>query len=117
EDRLSAALWQREQLLDAIEQLQARELQARAWLDAQVRLQAVLGRLDLAQTMLSEADVIQRESTRLRELQVVLPHLQTVVEKRGEIRRSLDTRKKLGTEAQQLTEQVRLCEGQIDQAS
>jgi DNA repair exonuclease SbcCD ATPase subunit len=117
EDRLSAALWQREQLQDEVEQLQSREMQARAWLDAQSRLQAILQRLDLAQTMMSEADLIRQEANRLRELQAVVPLLQTVVEKRAEIRRSLDTRKKLSTEAQQLGDQVRLFEGQIDQAS
>jgi exonuclease SbcC len=72
-----------------IDSLQALELQALRWADAQDKLETARDKLRTAEAILSHAVAIERDYARLRELHDVLPAVTIIVTERSRIAESL----------------------------
>jgi DNA repair protein SbcC/Rad50 len=102
----------RQQAHDEVECWHKLEYQARHWADLQQRLAAARQRWDEAQRLLADAAAIEHDVARLEELRAVLPHVETVVRQRGQLRESEAKTKDLTGQKQALEALL----GQQDQA-
>jgi DNA repair protein SbcC/Rad50 len=64
------------------ERLQLLEVQAGQWRDGQIRLVDVRRHWEHGRLLLADAETIERDAARLRELTEVLPHIRTALEQR-----------------------------------
>jgi DNA repair exonuclease SbcCD ATPase subunit len=106
----------REQAVLAVDAALAREAAAVRWADLQSRADAAAVRLARAQGLLGEADRIGKRFARLRELRDVLPAVNTVVSKRGELVQSEVRAKKFADERAQQEDRRKQAESAQQQA-
>lgn len=113
---IAAADAARAQAQKHIDRLQALELQALRWADAEDKLAAARDRLKTAEAILGNAVVIERDHTRLRELRDVLPAITIIVTDRTRIADSLRNSEKLGKEREAKADSRRQIENALIQA-
>jgi exonuclease SbcC len=116
EERIATAEAEREQVRAEVERLQGVEFRARQWADLQTRRTALEQRWRQAQGLLAEADAIERDLTRLRELREILPHLRVVVTQRGQVQESERKITELTQAGEALAEQLAACDHALEQA-
>src|SRR5207248_10028210 len=107
---------EREQARAEVERLQGVEFRARQWADLQTRRAALEERWKQAQGLLAEADAIERDLNRLRELREVVPHLRAVVTQRGQVQESERKIAELTQAGEALAEQREACDHALEQA-
>jgi DNA repair exonuclease SbcCD ATPase subunit len=88
ESRIASAEAARQKSQEEVDRLQEAETASRRWADLQDRLVQASRRWQQAERLLAEGAAIERDLARLHELRIVLPHLQTAVEQRGQIQQS-----------------------------
>jgi exonuclease SbcC len=82
ENRIADAEEQRQQAAAEVERWQGVEFEAKRWADLQARLGGLRQKWQQSQALVAEADAIEKDAARLRELREVLPHLETVFKQR-----------------------------------
>jgi exonuclease SbcC len=101
EERIAAAEEERRLARAEVERLQGLEYQAKGWADLQVRLGSARERWIQAQKLLVDADTIERDVQRLRELREVSPRLSEIALLRGQAHRADVEARELGKKRQQ----------------
>ncbi|MDB5308967.1 MAG: sbcC [Gemmataceae bacterium] len=114
--RIDAAEVSRTQTQERIDQLNALELQARRWAEAQTRLAATRQKLTTAESLLGHAVAIEKDHARLRELRDVLPAVGTIVTERGRIGESDRKTDRLTKDRETRADLRRQIEHALDQA-
>jgi DNA repair exonuclease SbcCD ATPase subunit len=78
ENRIADAEELRQQAAAEVERWQGLEYQAKHWADLQTKLTGLRQKWQQAQALVAEAEAIETDMARLRELREVLPHVETV---------------------------------------
>jgi exonuclease SbcC len=99
-----------------VERLQALEFQTRQWTEWQGKLAAVRTRKASAAQLIQEADRIEQQAARLKELRDALPHVDVIVQRRFEMRRSEETTKVLTDRQRELQGKQFDLEHELEQA-
>ncbi len=99
-----------------IDRWQRAEYQAQQWADLQTKA-GLLGRQwQQAEGLLAEADVIERDAGRFRELIAALPHIETAVKQQSQLAESQRTTDGLAERRRASLEQLATCETALSQA-
>lgn len=114
--KIDAAEAAREAAQGRIEQLQALELQARNWADRQKVLAATRQKLANAESLLGTAVAIEKDFTRMRELDAVLPAVHVIVQERSRIGESERKTERLAQARETAADRRRTTEHAVDQA-
>ena len=77
ENRIADAEEQRQQAAAEVERWQGLEFQAKRWGDLQTKLVGLRQKWQQAQALVAEAEAIEKDMARLRELREALPHVET----------------------------------------
>ncbi len=116
DERITAAEAARTQAAAEVERWQAAEYRARQWAELQSKSAALQQRWQQAQGLLAEADAIERDVERCRELNAVLPHLESVLKQRGQIAESQRKSEALLVGQQSYQDKLAVCDHALEQA-
>jgi exonuclease SbcC len=107
EEQIAAAQAGLDQARAEMERRQRLLVQGERWADLQARLAEANRRWDHAHGLLARAEAIERDWGRLRELRLVLPHLQTIADQRQRLEESERSSAIFGKEREALANQLR----------
>src|SRR5207249_2620926 len=99
-----------------VERLQGLEFQARQWAEVRRKLTTAQSRRAAASQLLQEADRIEQQTARLKELRDALPHVDVMVQRRADLSRSEETTKVLADRQRELQAKQFDLEHQLEQA-
>src|SRR5262249_45566529 len=99
-----------------VERLQGVEFQARQWAEVQRKLAAAQARRAASLEMIQEAERIEQQAARLKELRDALPHVDVLVQRRVDLSRSEETTKVLAERHRELQEKQFALEHELEQA-
>jgi exonuclease SbcC len=99
-----------------VERLLKLEYQARQWGDVQRKLAAALERRASATKLIHEADRVEQQVNRLKELRDVLPHVDQIVQRRADLSRSEEATKHLTDRLRELQGRQFAVEHTLDEA-
>lgn len=106
ENRIAEAEEARKKARDEADRCQGLEYQAQRWAELQRKSTDLRRRWNQAQALLAEAEAIEKDAARLRELREALPHVETALKQR---RQALDAETRLAAlvrERQELDERI-----------
>jgi DNA repair exonuclease SbcCD ATPase subunit len=98
ENRIADAEEQRQQAAAEVERRQALEFQARHWGELQAKLGGLRQQWQQAQALVAEAEAIEKDMVRLRELHAALPHVETVCKQKQQAQQAEARAAALGRE-------------------
>jgi DNA repair exonuclease SbcCD ATPase subunit len=98
-----------------VERLQVLEFSAKQWAELQRRLRAAQERRSKAAKLIQEADSIEKDANRVRELRAALPHVDTVYQRRMDMGRSEESTKIFAQDLRDLVGRQSEIENQIEQ--
>src|SRR5262245_539676 len=101
---------------EVVERLQGLEFQTRQWVEVQRKLSAAQARRAAAAQLIREADRIEQQAARLKELRDVLPHVDRIGQSRGGLSRSEEATKTLVDRQRDLQAKQFDLEHQLSQA-
>jgi exonuclease SbcC len=116
EGRITDAEDARKQRQTDLERWQGVEFQAKQWSELQTKLGGLQLKWQQFQTLVAEAEVIEKDLARLRELREVLPHVEIVVKQRQQVSLAESNIAKLLTERTEIDARVAERSEAIDQA-
>jgi exonuclease SbcC len=116
DDRIATTDATRAEAQTEIDRWQQVEFQARRWVDLQGKATTLSRQWQQAEDLLAEADAIERDAERYRELVAVLPHLETALKQRGQITESQRTTDGLIEKRHGAQERFSTCENALKQA-
>ena len=90
QNRIAEAETVRQKGQAELDRWQNLEFQAKRWADLQVKRTNLHQRWQQAQTLLTQAETIEKDLARLRELETVLPHVETAVKQRHQAQEASD---------------------------
>lgn len=117
DERIAAAEASRARAQADVERWQAAEFQARQWAELQAKVAALAGRWREAERLLAEADAIERDAERARELSAVLPHVEAAIKFCGQAAESERAAEALAVRQRAARERRAACESALAQAA
>ncbi len=106
ENRIADAEEQRQQAAAEVERRQALEFQARHWGELQTKLAGLRQKWQQAQALVAEAEAIEKDMARLRDLREALPHVETVFKQKQQAQQAEAKTAALGKERQELDARI-----------
>ena len=106
QNRIDEAEAVRQRAQAELERWQGLEFQARRWAELQVKRLGLHQRWQKAQALVAQAEAIEKDLARLRELEAVLPHVETAIKQRHQAQEASDRIDQLQHEAQELDAQI-----------
>jgi DNA repair exonuclease SbcCD ATPase subunit len=116
QDGIAVATEKRDAARDEVRRLQALEIQCGAWIKLQAKLAEARERYRQAETLLADADAIEKAVERLRDLRDWLPQLRDVQFQRGRAHQAQLELDRLGRQGQDLNTEVERCYHGLQQA-
>jgi DNA repair exonuclease SbcCD ATPase subunit len=113
--RIADAEAERAQAAGEVERWQEIEFRAKQWAELQTKAATLAQRWRQAESLLAEAASIERDADRYRELNAVLPNLETVVKQRGQIAESQRATDALLASQQAARERLAACDHALNQ--
>src|SRR5207249_11932524 len=116
EQRTTQAVAERDEVRAALERWQEIEIQARRWIELTAKRTELDQHWQGSQSLIAEADAIERDFDRLRELQTALPHVEAVIKLRADLAGSENKTGALTLSRDEYQEKLAAADHALDQA-
>jgi DNA repair exonuclease SbcCD ATPase subunit len=116
EKRTAQATAERDEARAALERCREIEVQARRWMELTNQRSELEQRWQRSQALIAEADAIERDFDRLRDLQAALPHLEAVIKLRADFVGSENKSAALTLSRDEYQEKLATADHAVDQA-